>query len=75
MYVCAIVSFFVFIKNLFVVIYCTRLKYTFGIRDIIGFKGTFFWLRVWLRSLIILLQWNIYDIDSSGEKKLRVVRK
>jgi hypothetical protein len=47
--------FFVFIKNLFAVINCTRLKSTFGIREIIGFRGMPLWLRVWLGSVINLV--------------------
>jgi hypothetical protein len=47
--VCVPLYLFCFIKNLFAVINCTRLKYTFGIRAIIGFKGTPLWLGVWLR--------------------------
>jgi hypothetical protein len=47
--------FSVFIKNLFVVIYCTRLKSTFGIREIIGFKGMPLWSRVWLEFVISLV--------------------
>jgi hypothetical protein len=38
--------FFVFIKNMFVVINCTILKYTFGIREIIGSKGMHLWSGV-----------------------------
>jgi hypothetical protein len=47
--------FSVFIKNPFAMIYCTRLKYTFGIRDVIGFRGTPLWLRFWLESVINLV--------------------
>jgi hypothetical protein len=33
--------FSIFIKNIFAVIYCTRLKCTFGIRSFIASGGTF----------------------------------
>jgi hypothetical protein len=52
--VCAIVYFIFFIKNTFEVINYTRLKSTYGIGEIIGFRGAFFWLGVWLASVIIL---------------------
>jgi hypothetical protein len=47
--------FSIFIKNIFVVIYCTRSKYTFDIRVVIGFRGMPLWLRVCLRFLKALL--------------------
>jgi hypothetical protein len=54
--VCVFHSIFsVFIENMFVVNNCTRLKYTFGIKDVIGFRGTPLWLRVWLEYVIILV--------------------
>jgi hypothetical protein len=52
--VCTIVS-FCFIKNMFSVINCTLLKSTFGIREIIGFRGMPLWSWVWLRSMISLV--------------------
>jgi hypothetical protein len=53
--VCVPLYLFYFIKNLFIVINCTRLKYTFGIRAIIGFWGTPLWLRVWFGYVISLV--------------------
>jgi hypothetical protein len=50
-----VVSFLFFIKNPFAVINCTRLKSTFGIRAIIGFRGMPLWSRVWLGSVINLV--------------------
>jgi hypothetical protein len=50
---CIYISFF-FIKNTFEVINYTRLKSTYGIGEIIGFRGAFFWLGVWLPYVIIL---------------------
>jgi hypothetical protein len=47
--------FYVFIKNPFAVINCTRLKSTFGIREIIGFRGMPLWSRVWLGFVINLV--------------------
>jgi hypothetical protein len=41
--------FFIFIKNLFAIIYCTRLKSTYGIRAIIGFMGVTLWSGVLAR--------------------------
>jgi hypothetical protein len=58
-----------FTENMFVVNNCTRLKYTFGIREIIVFKGMPLWSRVWIETVIIFLQWEIYGIDSLGEEK------
>jgi hypothetical protein len=55
MCVCAICIFYVFIKNPFEVINCTRLKSTFGIREVIGFRGMPLWSRVWLGSVINLV--------------------
>jgi hypothetical protein len=48
--------FSVFIKNLFALIYYTRLKSTFGIKDVIGFRGMPLCLRVWLRFVISLVR-------------------
>jgi hypothetical protein len=45
------------------------LKLTFGIREVIGFRGTPLWLRVWLRSVINLVIVELCNIDSCGEKK------
>jgi len=39
--VCVPLYLLCFIKNMFVVINCTRLKFTFGIIEIIGFVGCF----------------------------------
>jgi hypothetical protein len=44
-----------FIENMFAVNNCTRLKYTFGIREIIGFRGTPLWSRDWLKIVISLV--------------------
>jgi hypothetical protein len=58
--------FSIFIKNMFVVINCTRLKSTFGIRAIIGFRGMPLWSKglAWVcdkpcysgRSMVLILQ-------------------
>jgi hypothetical protein len=53
--VCVPLYLFYFIKNIFAVINCTRLKSTFGIRVVIGFRGMPLWLRVWLGSVISLV--------------------
>jgi hypothetical protein len=45
-------TFSIFIKNLFTVINCTRLKSTFGIKEFIGFRGMPLWSRVWLGSVL-----------------------
>jgi hypothetical protein len=47
--------FSIFIKNSFVVINCTRLKSTFGIRTIIGFRGTPLWLGDFIGYVINLV--------------------
>jgi hypothetical protein len=47
--------FSIFIENVFVVNNCTRLKSTFGIRVVFGFRGTPLWLRVWLMFVINLV--------------------
>jgi hypothetical protein len=47
--------FYSFTENLFAVNNCTRLKSTFGIREIIGFRGTPLWSMVWLGTLISLV--------------------
>jgi hypothetical protein len=39
-------------KNPFAIIYCTRLKYEFGIKTIIGFTGMPLWSGLWLGSVI-----------------------
>jgi hypothetical protein len=44
-----------FIENMFAVKYCTRLKSTFGIRAIIGFRGMPLWSGVWLGTVISLV--------------------
>jgi hypothetical protein len=49
------VYFLFFIKNPFVVINCTMLKSTFGIRVAIIFKGMPLCLGVWLRYVINLV--------------------
>jgi hypothetical protein len=54
-HVFSIIYIFSFIENLFVVNNCTRLKSTFGIREIIGFGGMPLWSRVWLETVIILV--------------------
>jgi hypothetical protein len=58
--------FYVFIKNLFTVNNCTRLKSTFGTKAIIGFKGMPLFSRVLARvygkpcqsgrSMVLILQ-------------------
>jgi hypothetical protein len=54
-YVCVICIFYVFIKNPFLVVNSTRLKYTFGIKKFIGFRGTPLWSGVWLKYVINLV--------------------
>jgi hypothetical protein len=44
-----------FIENLFAVNKCIRLKSTFGIGEIIGFRGMPLWPRVWLMTVISLV--------------------
>ena len=56
MFLFFIVSFLFFYWNVFAVNNCTRLKYTFGIRAIIRFKGMPLWSRVWLRIVISLVK-------------------
>jgi hypothetical protein len=54
-YMCDCNCFFC-VKNLCVhCIIVKGLKLTFGIREVIGFKGTPLWLRVWLGSVINLV--------------------
>jgi hypothetical protein len=45
-----------FIENLFAVNNCTRLKSTFGIRVIIGFKGMPLWSGVWIEIVLSLVE-------------------
>jgi hypothetical protein len=47
--------FSIFIKNSFAIIFCTRLKSTFGITYIIGFRWKPLWLRIWLGFVINLV--------------------
>jgi hypothetical protein len=54
MCVFSIVSFCYFIEKVFTIKYCTRLKSIFGIRAIIGFRGTPFWSGILLGTVIIL---------------------
>jgi hypothetical protein len=55
--VCVCVPLYIlfFIKNLFAVIYYTRLKCIFGIKEIIGFMGMHLWLGVFIRLVISLV--------------------
>jgi hypothetical protein len=47
--------FYVFIKNQFAVINCIRLKSTFGIKTVIGFRGILLWSWVWLGFVVLIL--------------------
>jgi hypothetical protein len=54
---------------MFAVNYCTRLKYAFGIRKIISFRGMPLWSGIWLETVIIFVIVGDLGIDYSSENK------